>query len=256
MDSKAKSIFVERISLQRKLLEECDYATASTQYLCDYMTKTASIPAFTLRNSLNENQIRIASTLPHRNDSQSRSIGFLSGTKTHDGDFAQAAEAINKIMAKYSDVVLTVIGPLELPDSLSKFDNRIQRLAYMDYRELLPVCSRLYAVVIPLEYETHFCNAKSELKYFEQALVGVPVIASPTAPYMECIAHGVNGMLANGEKDWEDSLSRILEDAVFHDMLAKNAKEHIKDIYYPNVIGARANAIYSQIVAAQSKHGG
>jgi glycosyltransferase involved in cell wall biosynthesis len=249
MNPNVKEVFINRIPLQRALLDACDYATAPTQYLCDYMTSLTAKPAFLIRNSLNEHQMRIALSLSYRNASQDRLIGFLSGTKTHDKDFAQAAAALEKIMAKYPDVMLIIVGPIELPDSIKRLGNRVQKLPYMDYRDLLRACSRLYAVIVPLEYESAFCNAKSELKYFEQALVGVPVIASPTAPYRECITHGVNGLLAKDAEEWENALSQIIEDADFRDMLARNAKEHIKDIYCRTAIGAQAKAVYSQIAA-------
>jgi glycosyltransferase involved in cell wall biosynthesis len=248
MNPGVKEVFLERIPLQRELLEACDCATASTQYLCDYITTVTSKSAFLIRNSLNAHQMRIALRISSRNASKTHLIGFLSGTKTHEGDFAQAAKALEKIITKYPEVVLIIIGPLELPDSIKRFGNRVQRLPYMDYRKLLRTCSRLYAVIVPLEYTSAFCNAKSELKYFEQALVGVPVIASPTAPYRACITHGVNGMLAKDAEEWEDALSRLIEDASFRDTLAKNAKEHIADIYGPKAIGAQANAVYSWIL--------
>jgi glycosyltransferase involved in cell wall biosynthesis len=107
---------------------------------------------------------------------------------------------------------------------------------------------------VPLEYKSAFCNAKSELKYFEQALIGVPVIASPTAPYRECITHGVNGLLANDTEEWTDALEKLINDVDFRDTLAKNAKEHIKDIYYPSAIGSQANNVYSQILSSSKPY--
>jgi glycosyltransferase involved in cell wall biosynthesis len=101
---------------------------------------------------------------------------------------------------------------------------------------------------VPLEYKTAFCNAKSELKYFEQALVGVPVIASPTAPYRECITHGVNGMLAEDTEEWLAAWKQLIEDIDFRNMIARNANERIKDDYYPRAVGLQANSAYNQII--------
>jgi glycosyltransferase involved in cell wall biosynthesis len=202
---------------------------------------------FIIRNGLNLRQIKIASEIrqPDRNECL---IGFLSGSKTHDRDFEQAATALENIMSVYPHVKLTVIGSVELPDCIEKFHDRILKIPFMDYRDLMETSSRLYAVIVPLEYKTVFCNAKSELKYFEQALVGVPVIASPTKPYRGCITHGVNGMLAGNTGEWIDALSRIIDDADFHDMLASNAQKHIMEIYGPEAIGVQARAVYSQIM--------
>jgi glycosyltransferase involved in cell wall biosynthesis len=238
----------ELLLAHKRFMERCDYVTASTQYLCDYISATTAKKAFLIRNGLNREQAEIAAEID-QSDRTECLIGFLSGSNTHDVDFKQAALALEEILNRYPKVKLVVIGPVELPDSIKRFGNRVQRLPYMDYRKLLRTCNRLYAVIVPLEYTSAFCNAKSELKYFEQALVGVPVIASPTAPYRACITHGVNGMLAKDAEEWEKALSRLIEDADFRDTLAKNAKEHIADIYGPKAIGAQANAVYSWILA-------
>jgi glycosyltransferase involved in cell wall biosynthesis len=246
-------IHVTEILLSYKnLMELCDYVTASTQYLCDYISAMTAKQTFLIRNGLNREQLEIAAKIDQSSGAEYL-IGFLSGSNTHDADFKQTVPALERVLVKYPNIKLVIIGPVELPDSIKNLGNRVQKLPYMDYRKFLNTCNRLYAAVIPLEYESAFCNAKSELKYFEQALIGVPVIASPTAPYRECITHGVNGMLAKDTEAWENALSRIIEDIGFRDMLAKNAKEHIKDIYYPKAIGAQAHAVYSQILASKKQ---
>ena len=175
-------------------------------------------------------------------------IGFISGTPTHNRDFALAAEAISSIMEKYPQVSLMVVGWLDLPESFSRFENRVVRRPYMDYLELLKFSGIMYAIIVPLEYTTAFCNAKSELKYFEQALVGVPVIASPTVPYQACITDGVNGLLAADTRQWAVALERLIGDRSFRDRLATNARNQIRETYYPDKIGKTANDIYRQIV--------
>ena len=42
----------------------------------------------------------------------------------------------------------------------------------------------------PLEVGNPFCEAKSELKFFEAALVDVPTVASPTGPMRRAIRDG------------------------------------------------------------------
>jgi glycosyltransferase involved in cell wall biosynthesis len=57
-------------------------------------------------------------------------------------------------------------------------------------------------VIAPLEIGNEFCEAKSELKFFDAALSGTPIAASETETFRNCIAHGVNGFLAKGPTDW------------------------------------------------------
>jgi glycosyltransferase involved in cell wall biosynthesis len=71
----------------------------------------------------------------------------------------------------------------------------------IEWREFVPLdqlpneIAQFDVNLAPLEVGNPFCEAKSELKYFEAALAGVPTIASPTGPYRRAIRHGETGFL-------------------------------------------------------------
>ncbi|MDG6094355.1 glycosyltransferase [Acetobacter sp. AN02] len=77
--------------------------------------------------------------------------------------------------------------------------------------------------IAPLESDNVFCEAKSEIKYMEAALAGVPSVVSPTAPYRAAIENGVTGFLAQSEAEWEDALTRLLDDPDLRARMARNA---------------------------------
>src|SRR5438270_307388 len=62
----------------------------------------------------------------------------------------------------------------------------------------------------PLEPSNPFCEAKSELKFFEAAVVGVPTIASATEPFAAAIEDGVSGLLANDAEGWRRALDLLV----------------------------------------------
>ncbi len=62
----------------------------------------------------------------------------------------------------------------------------------------------------PLDLTSPFCNAKSELKFFEAAAVGVPTIASAMEPFAAAIEHGVPGFLARDPGEWRDTLELLV----------------------------------------------
>lgn len=229
-----------------KMLQACDYATASTEYLVSYITQLTGKEAFRIPNGLNKAQIGATQKLPQSRPK--REIGFLSGSKTHQKDFERAAPALARILKKYPDVTLTVVGFLDLPEALQEAGAQVQLLPFMEYEALLKLTASLYAVIIPLEYETDFCQAKSELKFFEQALVRVPVIASPTEVYQSCIEDGVNGFLAYNDKDWEEKLITLLEDPALRDAMGERAFHSLQAVYYPAAIGARSKEAYDTIL--------
>ena len=246
LTDKQYQVYMNETSKYTLMLKACDYATGATVYLCDYMRALVGIDVFHIPNGLNQAQIKAAEKLPQK-PSAGIKIGFLSGSNTHKRDFELAVPSLLSMMVKYPDVSLVIVGYLDIPTEFEYLGDRVVHVPYMDYIELIQYCSQIYAVIIPLEYETAFCNAKSELKYFEQALVGVPVIASPTATYKACITDGVNGLLAANAEQWEMALEQIISDRDFHDTLAKNALQQIRGSYYPEKIGEAASETYRQI---------
>ena len=84
-----------------------------------------------------------------------------------------------------------------------------------------------------------FAKRKSELKYFESALVGVPTVASPTVPFAEAINHEVTGFLASNQQEWYETLKTLVQDtklrhsvgaAAFFDVLWKYGPERREEL--------------------------
>ena len=66
--------------------------------------------------------------------------------------------------------------------------------------------------IIPLVINL-FTEGKSDLKYYEAALVEVPSVASPTLVYQSAIEHGSNGFLARTRDDWYEALRTLIVDS-------------------------------------------
>jgi hypothetical protein len=87
---------------------------------------------------------------------------------------------------------------------------------------------------VPLQAGNPFCEAKSELKYFEAALAGVCTLASPVGPYARTIRHGFNGFLAASPADWEAVLTRLLGDPALRRQVAQTALNDVLWTYGPD----------------------
>ncbi|APH56555.1 Glycosyltransferase [Granulibacter bethesdensis] len=162
-------------------------------------------------------------------------IGYAGGSRTHQKDFAQIASIVAAALKADPDrrLVLFRRGPWPAMD-IEEFPDLHAMEHQIEWRELVPLenlpteIARFDINLAPLEVGNVFCEAKSELKYFEAALVGVPTIASPTVPYRDAIRHGVTGMLADSPQEWADALDRLLNNpdarrdmarAAYHDVL-------------------------------------
>ena len=103
-------------------------------------------------------------------------IGYLSGSKTHDQDFAQVEAALLEVMERHPEVYLKLVGVLD-ESGMEPVQNRIEKLPFMDWRQLPAVIAGLDINLMPLENSLfHWC--KSENKWTEAALVKVPSVMS------------------------------------------------------------------------------
>lgn len=215
-----------------------DAGSAPTDFLAAHMRRY-SIPAFVLPNGFDEN-VLLKSRLAVRARRQKKEddlirIGYAAGTITHQRDFAQASSSIAKILTEYPNCRLVlfradstnILDVSEFPE-FKGLENQIEWRSKVPLDELPAEIARFDINVAPLEWNNIFCNAKSELKYFEAALVEVPTIASPTDPYARAIREHVTGFLAGNSEDWYKYLKLLVEDsklrrkiasAAYHDVL-------------------------------------
>lgn len=235
----------------QKTFMRCDYATASTAFIAEKMER-AGTRAFVIHNGLNKKQLKIARKASRVNNGV-RAIGYLSGTKTHDMDFKQALPSIERIMSEYPDVVLRVAGYLDTGDISPETAKRVQPACYMSWERLMKYGAQNYINIAPLDVENPFCNAKSELKYFEAAAVHVPTVASSTDTFSRCIENGKNGMLASNDEEWYAALKKLLDDNEFYSRVAENAQSHALEHYSPQATASEALSAYYAIIADYNK---
>jgi glycosyltransferase involved in cell wall biosynthesis len=159
-------------------------------------------------------------------------IGYAAGSRTHQRDFAQAAGAVARLLADRPECRLVLF---ETPDGVDKlldvaeFAAIAARPAQIEWWPMMPLdrlpeaMSRFDINLAPLEHGNPFCEAKSELKYFEAALVEVPTVASPTGPLRRAIRDGETGFLAASPDDWYRALSALAGDAALRRRMAHAA---------------------------------
>jgi glycosyltransferase involved in cell wall biosynthesis len=159
-------------------------------------------------------------------------IGYASGSRTHQRDFAVAAAAVARVLREVPQARLVLFRDnfngdgLVLIDEFAEFRDLADRI---EWRQMVPIAelpaelARFAVNIAPLEADNPFCEAKSELKYFEAALAGVPTVASPAGPFRRAITEGVTGFLAGSADEWYAALSRLLADATLRGRVAQAA---------------------------------
>lgn len=155
-------------------------------------------------------------------------IGYFAGTKGHDKNFATVENALMRILEKHPNVKLVLAGPLNVSEKFSRFQNQIERLPFAPREEHFKNISGVDINIIPLEKGNPFCEAKSELKFFEAGILGVPTVAVDNQTYRETIDDGVDGFLAGDEEEWFSKL----ENLVLHEDLRKGIGKEAREKSY------------------------
>lgn len=150
-------------------------------------------------------------------------ISYLSGTASHNNDFAFVASVLAEFMKNNKDYSLGVYGPLDIEDCvISPFD--LIRFPHKNYREFLASIGRTHINIAPLAPNNIFNECKSGLKFFESGIWGIPTIASPIADFKRFA--GSSGLqLANDENEWLQCLQRIADPDFYNDA-TKNLREY------------------------------
>lgn len=145
-------------------------------------------------------------------------IGWA-GSPSHLPDLRMVAPALRQILDDYPHVELHLCGPADWFDD----HPRVRILKTVQVDEYASVLSGFDIGIAPV-LDNRFNRCKSDLKFLEYAMVGLPVVSSKIAPYERSIRHGENGLLAQNAKDWIKHLRHLVENADLRDRLGANAR--------------------------------
>jgi glycosyltransferase involved in cell wall biosynthesis len=214
-----------------KTMLQADICTCPTRTLSEAV-ENFNKESFVLPNGYDYDQfyrsIAHLREKPARNDEVIR-IGYAGGTQTHQKDFKQALPALLNLLEEYPDIIITIFGEAldigEFPE-VQGYEHRFETRKMVPLKDLVDEIARFDINIAPLEIN-QFCEAKSELKYFEAALVKIPTIASPTYPFKNAIQHGVNGFLAYNDSDWYKYLKMLIESEALRNSISNRAFQHV-----------------------------
>lgn len=201
--------------------------TATTSYLTDKFRERDK-EVFVVPNKLSIKDQEIADKIIRKkfvSNSHPIRIGYFSGTKSHDRDFAEVEDVLVEIMKKYEQVELVLAGPLEISEKFSNLDNRIKRLAFAGRAKHFENISSVDINIVPLEIGDPFCESKSELKFFEAAILGVPTVAAATRTFREAIEDGSDGFVAQDYEGWFSKLGKLILDANLRKSMGEKARQ-------------------------------
>ncbi|WP_133510874.1 glycosyltransferase family protein [Candidatus Thiosymbion oneisti] len=237
----------------RQALIKADFAILSTEPL-RHAAHSFVRDAFVVPNGLNRARLAGAACLPERADSgDGFRIGYASGTPTHQRDFGTIVEPLVETLDTHRRASLTILGDLDLHEfpHILEFGSRVERRPKVAFEELPSELSRFDINLVPLEAGNPFCEAKSELKYFEAGLVGVPTIATATPPMRSAILQGETGYCCDSKAQWRSWLDRLIRDDGHRAEIGRRARSHALTEYGPD---AQLDVLLSVLAEALGRY--
>lgn len=219
--------------LFQEAMRTCDMAIASTPPLLRQMEKVVGEGnCYLHRNALDSNNHKALAVTSPKVKRDYLSIFYGSGTKAHNSDFNElVAPALARILEQHSHVRLTLMGYLTVPDILTPYQERIDRVDIVKdiavYYEFLKQADISLAVLHP----TTVNNCKSELKWFEAASFKIPSVVSNTEVYTESVAHGKDGYIAANAEEWFDCLDLLVNSEALRREIGGNAYKRVMQQY-------------------------
>lgn len=152
-------------------------------------------------------------------------IGWAGGHHHYD-DLHMLRRPLKKLMRNYPNVRLKLNGLR--PDFLENHPQVIIETEFVhcnDYPKKLQEMG--FDIGLAPVVDRPFNRGKSNIKWQEYSMAGIPTIASKVGEYKE-IQHEVTGLLADSEDSWYFWMEKLVKDAELRKTLAKNAKEYVE----------------------------
>lgn len=157
-------------------------------------------------------------------------IGYIGGASHYDDlHKTHIKDALEKIMHEYKNVYVTTVG--------ISFDEYLPKARYT-YLQGADGADKWYDFYPTLKFDigiaplksTPFTECKSNIKWQEYSLMGIPTIASKVGPYEESIQHGSTGYLVdNTMDDWYKAFKLMIENETFRRKIGEKAKQDVID---------------------------
>ena len=190
------------------VLERCAGVTVSTQYLASVVRRFTAAPVEVVPNAIDAQWFERLVPLGRRTV-PGLTIGWAGGHRPGP-DFTAMAVAWGRLARRYPRVTFVVQGSQNREIARHVPAHRLHPLPWMTVFDYPHGLLNIDIGCCPLE-DRPFNRAKTPIKAWEYALCGAAVVASPTV-YQRVIDHGRSGAVVATADEWEEALSRLVED--------------------------------------------
>lgn len=230
------------------LAKKCDKYICTNNFLAKKLQNTFHRPVEVIPNFLNKTQVDLSKEiLATKKPNQEFSIGYFSGSPTHAKDFALIESDITRFINTHDQAKLLIVGELPITKSMQQLvdSGKIILRKKVDYKSLQKIMSSVDINLAPLVIND-FTNCKSELKFFEPAIVEVLTIASPSFAFKISIKHGETGYICEPNM-WYKHLDFLYNHKEKIQKISKNACRYCLENYYGKKIQTKIEEVYDEL---------
>lgn len=199
-------------------MENCDAITVSTPALVD-VYKHLNPNIHVLPNYQDHEEW--AGITPVPGEDGKIVIGWA-GSSTHYDDLHMIRRPLKKLLRNHKNVAFKCVGMR--PDFLEGVDRVEVSTAWAPVREWPKALAKLgFDIGIAPVVHRPFNLAKSNIKWQEYSMLGIPTVASNLGEY-KAIDHGKTGFLASSEDEWYFYLEQLVKDTELRKQVGEQAK--------------------------------
>ena len=137
MTEEERKLYIDGVNRMGKTLDLCEYGIASTNRLNIEMSKHVK-EVYTNRNVASMEMAKYSKEALEKVEKDNNKIimGYLSGSITHNSDFKLIMPTIIKLLKKYNNLYLEVVGLLDVPKEFEEVKEKIIVAPFVDWKEL------------------------------------------------------------------------------------------------------------------------
>lgn len=234
-----------------KTAEQADGFIVTNDFIGEKLKDSFQKPYETIRNSLNDEQVAASRVYLEYKKSISKrdqfKIGYFGGSPTHANDLDVAMPELLYFLKKHPNSTFNIVGYMQFDDRFQNFlkNGQITFTPPVDFRKLQRLMSEVDVNLAPLVIND-FTNCKSELKFFEAAIVETTTLASPTYCFKKAIKQGSTGFLCQ-PGEWLETIEYLYQNPKKNQTIAKAAKDYCLKEYYGKVFLKEVEEAYDRI---------
>lgn len=213
----------------RALLRNADGVIVSTPNLANRLRHLN--PAIeVIPNALDERLFSSSQVIRPDSASQRLTFGYM-GTFTHIEDIISIIAPLRRILSRYADrLTFEMVGIGDAPLLQEAFKGLplrirqvpVEAVPYEQFAAWMQNHLHWDFGIAPL-CDNSFTSSKSDIKFLDYAVLGIPGIFSRVPAYNDTVKHRQNGLLAASRDEWEDALELMIQDSDQRRQLAVTA---------------------------------